>query len=510
MTRALSLCAAFLLALVACGGGDEPAAPRPGTDTEATEPPPSIAENVEVDQVAVLQATTALLFDEAEARAERNAPVIAQRPGLLRVHARPKKRRIRTPPLVAEVRLRSGGEEIVLRDGPKRLVTLDEGDPSSAFVFELPPERVTADATLSITISDPASPAPGAVFPADGTAFPLEAKDSAPALRVKFVPIRYDNDGSQRLPDLSERRVAYYRDELYKMYPVSRVEVSVREQLVWPLLVDSRGEGWDALLDAVMDLRVKDAAPDDEYYVGVFTPAENIQSYCQGGCILGVAPQAGPRDISLRAAMIVGFGMGSEGGTLAQELAHAMGRAHAPCGNPGALDYDFPYGAGGIGVWGWDVLSKELVSPSSRVHDFMSYCSPVWVSDYTYKGVFDRMDFVAKSKRPEATPTTTPPAADPSARPAARTMRSFRLAADGALVEGPRVEVLAGGETEPGAVDVSFEDAAGRLLERGKGFDRGVRRLGGRLLLPEAPPGAARARIAGLGEGPRALVRAAR
>jgi hypothetical protein len=27
----------------------------------------------------------------------------------------------------------------------------------------------------------------------------------------------------------------------------------------------------------------------------------------------------------------------------------------------------------------------------------MSYCSPVWISDYTYRGLFERLDYIASA-----------------------------------------------------------------------------------------------------------------
>ena len=49
-----------------------------------------------------------------------------------------------------------------------------------------------------------------------------------------------------------------------------------------------------------------------------------------------------------------------------------------------------------IGAPGWDVLGKEVKSSDEYV-DFMSYCNPVWVSDYTWKAIYDRMQKVDAS-----------------------------------------------------------------------------------------------------------------
>jgi len=66
------------------------------------------------------------------------------------------------------------------------------------------------------------------------------------------------------------------------------------------------------------------------------------------------------------------------------ELGHNWGREHAPCGVSG--DPSYPYEGGSIGVWGYDRATGTLKSPSGHA-DIMSYCSPFWTSDYTYRGV---------------------------------------------------------------------------------------------------------------------------
>jgi hypothetical protein len=68
------------------------------------------------------------------------------------------------------------------------------------------------------------------------------------------------------------------------------------------------------------------------------------------------------------------------------ELGHNFGRSHAPCGNPSAPDPSYPYANASIGVYGIDLGDMTLKSPSVYA-DVMSYCSPDWISDYTYTGV---------------------------------------------------------------------------------------------------------------------------
>jgi hypothetical protein len=79
------------------------------------------------------------------------------------------------------------------------------------------------------------------------------------------------------------------------------------------------------------------------------------------------------------------------------EIGHTHGRDHAPCGIPDAGDLNFPHAGAALGTWGYDLVNKKLIDPS-KAKDVMSYCSPVWTSDYTFVALFDRMKSVNKAK----------------------------------------------------------------------------------------------------------------
>jgi hypothetical protein len=70
----------------------------------------------------------------------------------------------------------------------------------------------------------------------------------------------------------------------------------------------------------------------------------------------------------------------------AHEWGHNFGRYHVDCGGPAGPDPNYPYPGGSIGVYGFDLTLSLLRSPASY-YDLMSYCSPDWISDYTYRAV---------------------------------------------------------------------------------------------------------------------------
>lgn len=503
----------FGTALVSgCGSTSEDEAKTgPATSIAPTTPAGPINEQLMIDEIAVFQGTKATLVEQGDLKPEAkiNAPVIAGRPAFIRVFV---KAIAGTRPLVeGELRVkRAGKEDLVLKDGGKRVVPeLDESMLEQTLNFSVPAEDMTADATFSVRAGLELDGPDVLSFPLDGSTAPFNAKTASKTLRVKFVPVSYEADeGTSLTPEVD---VANLKDTLYKLYPVANVEVTIREPLKWSTPVKSNGPGWDELLTGIMQLRRADKAERDVYYVGVFTPKASIDQFCnQGGCILGVAPgNADERDVNQRVALVLGYKSRSAGSTLAQELAHAMGRMHAPCGVSQAVDDDFPYGSGGIGVWGYDILKKELVDPGNRYRDFMSYCGPTWTSDYTYKGIFDRMDIVSKQQQAIDAGNTggsTPPGSG-GAGAATRTMQSFRITSDGAVHEGPQVDVLDAPSSRDDAsatnasdVTIAYEGAGGSVLSASKARVTTISGTNSRLVVaPLAPIGATHARVVAKG-----------
>jgi hypothetical protein len=449
--------------------------------------PETIDSIVSFNQIAVYQGVKVTLLDNGQVTAP-NAPVVPGRPALVRIHAKtaPPPAGTATPRkpirLKAELRVHVDGEQdIVLTDGPRTLTaTLDEATITSTFNFELEAEQVKPGATISVSLFDPSGKDPTTVrYPAEEEpALSMNVGPIAPKLKVRLVPVEYGGDGSGRVPPLDDETVEAYRKGLYKLYPVADVEVSIREPLKWPLVVEPTGKGWDELLDAIMKTRKGDAPPDDVYYVGIFNPAPTEREYCQRGCVLGVAPWSTLRETSFRAALVVGYPSERANGTMAQEIAHAMGRAHAPCGNPAGIDKKYPYTSGGIGVWGWDIIEKELIDPDDRVFDFMSYCNPVWVSDYTFKALYERMVQDAEAAAHEG-----------GGGEERRSAKTYRVAEDGSIRPGPTIDVSASSVADETFV---LEDASHAVVGEIRGFFWPTSGIGGGyLVVPDDPPAAA-------------------
>ncbi len=325
---------------------------------------------------------------------QRNAPVVAFKKAVVRIFVTPDPG-FQPRQIVARLELVSGLNP-GFQDLPKQVIApSNEADWGSTFTFDIPPQFVTPDLQYAVTLFEAAPGSPqgdtgGARFPASG-GHGFGALDSNGTYKVVVVPVISNGV----TPDVGPNRIQQYRDRLYAMFPANDVEINVRAPVQGPS-VSGQGGGWNTLLNTILDLRQQDNVPRTVYYYGVVTPAGSFQQYCNFGCVagLGSVPPAG--DNYGRAAVGLGFFPGGNGGdspdTMAHELGHALGRPHAPCMTADAPP-GYPYPGGLIGSWGFDLISNQLKSPASYT-DIMGYCNPTWISDYTYRAMFDRISFV--------------------------------------------------------------------------------------------------------------------
>jgi hypothetical protein len=291
----------------------------------------------------------------------------------------------------AVLTLVNGGKETELEASLTPRAASKDEDRASTFNFEVAPELLGDDTAMRVTLEEKDCDLkrklnPNARFPAAGST-PLQA-ERVGKLRVVLLPIKVGSF----VPDTGTTQVSTIREALKAQYPVAEVEVTVAPAVTWTLGLSADGTGWSELLNEIRRKRQRDSVDRDIYYYGLVSPKGDLRSYCGLGCILGLAPQTSYVSPTDQVALGVGFVDDSTYNTAVHELGHAHGRGHAPCvqrgGSIQGVDRNFPQKDGSVGNWGWDSRSDALIEPTAA--DVMGYCSPSWISDYTYAALAER------------------------------------------------------------------------------------------------------------------------
>lgn len=333
-----------------------------------------------VTEVAFYQAVKSTVFSDGQAHAP-TVSLVAGRPAVVRVFATSAS----TTGAPVTARLTVG--DTVLEQTVGGAMASSDGDYDSTINFDVPAEamQVGMDWRLEL-VEEGTQPGsnPGATTPLTQLAL-----ETSHAVHITLIPVRYQADGSNRMPDTSQNQIDRYRAYFMTLYPATDVTVSVGATLPWNNAIDASGNGWDTLLNAISQERTSANVPFDEYYYGIFEPDDSFNSFCSGGCVAGLGFIGEPGGEYSRAAIGLGYGGDMAAWTAVHELGHNHGRPHSPCGGVSGADPNFPHSGGSIGVWGMDIFGHQLVSPTYK--DFMGYCDPSWISDYVYEEVLSFM-----------------------------------------------------------------------------------------------------------------------
>jgi len=391
-------------------------------------------DGLSVGKVAVYQAVEVTLRDGTDTAL--NAPIVAQREALVRVWLAPG----------TEWTARNVEAELVIGNGVNSRTAASvlevsaasiDFDLGSTFTFTLRASEVTDTTTLSIVLRDAADASALGRWPTAGP-YALVTSSSKGPFVVTLVPIVANGLS----PDVGAQTLARFERYLSHVYPASSVDMTVRPTPVrLDVALTADGGGWDDALDALYAARESDQPAPNTYYYGVLTPGSSMNAYCGSDCVVGLSTVAGRTEEGYRGAIGTGF-FESNGDTFSQEtmaheLGHALGREHAPCGHPDSVDPKYPYASGQIGVYGYD--GRNLLDRDDY-KDEMTYCVPVWISDYTWSGIFSRISYV-------------------------NGLAQKRVATNGAAAPRSRILALAAGGLHWGRERTSASAAEGELAE---------------------------------------------
>ncbi|MBI5499823.1 MAG: hypothetical protein HY907_06245 [Deltaproteobacteria bacterium] len=267
--------------------------------------------------------------------------------------------------------------------------------PESLAEFELTAEQVTGALSIAVAVLDPVAPSVpvgtphAARYPADGSTRAVELRSARDPARLVLIPIRYARDGNEYFPDMSAEQIELYRETLLAAYPAVAWDIAIHEEVYWDRPPSWSGFNFGALNAYISDLKAaEDDIPQSHYY-SLVSPDDSFAAYCTPMCVAGESYLVTePSASNVRVGAGLGFTGAESAWTMVHELGHVFGRGHSGCSVP-RDDRAFPHAGGVIGVWGRDPRDGRYWPPGTA--DFMGYCTPPWVSDYTWNRLFDRL-----------------------------------------------------------------------------------------------------------------------
>jgi len=445
--------------------------------------PPLAARALRITDVTVNQGVSILLVDNSTPANARQAPLVADREGVLRVFVEPQPG-WQARDVTARLTLSA-----TVRDAQARVTDVSSATAlDSTINFTLAPGELAESTTFSVELLelDPCGTYAGDVNSARYPASNVESlyADAAPGqFRIVLVPVRYRADGSNRTPTTDGATVARFSERMYGMFPLSDLDVSIRQApLDFDDVIGADGQGWSNLLNECLSLRANDGAASNTYYYCAVRPSEDPVDFCAQGCVAGLGPVPSAGDTFNRAAIGLLYENGTD--TFVHETGHTLGLSHAPCGGISGADPDFPYSSGGIGVVGFDVAAQRLLDTQHR--DVMGYCGPVWISDYSYDKLYDRLVAVTASSATSLKRGTTPLA-----------LRPVIIDVDGTLSIGDTIWIDSAPLGE--AVTVEWIDEAGQSEALRATLVKVSHLPGGILYVPELANPPALIRVPGYG-----------
>ena len=306
----------------------------------------------------------------------------------------------------------TSGTQLTVRTSPSR------NDLEQSFLFELPWDW-TDRASLTLTADINPYKVPLESNYADDSRTIVVNFSPSPRLSAEFFRINFQTGGVWHRPRINKDVLQTY-SWIMRAYPIGGAIGENFKPRLWDVNDDGRVASW--VLQTSGDCNTNGGNAGNlcaSYYVNGWLKFYRDHAWVPntGDFYYGMIPDdAGfPRGQAMYDKTSVGpsgsgtWGWDTDGSYAdwyaAHEIGHSLGRAHptpsaTPCGNS-ASDNSFPYTGGQIGpadgrLNGFDAGDPgfgipRAVYPGTSWFDVMTYCNNQWISDYTYKAMYDFM-----------------------------------------------------------------------------------------------------------------------
>jgi hypothetical protein len=204
--------------------------------------------------------------------------------------------------------------------------------------------------------------------------------------KIVMVPVKYDYGNCHTdTSSVLANNLQVFADHFFAQNPIHTLHIEVHpDALVQETQVTTLAQ----INNALVSLRFTDFAEPNVYYFALFDSCSGGVDGA-GGLAPGTpGPLKGLGDLRVSTGLWVDLNWSKD--TFVHEVGHTQGRPHSPCGDPDGADDNFPYEGARIGVWGFNILNGQWYDPGNR-RDYMSYCNPTWVSDWTWGFVHEQV-----------------------------------------------------------------------------------------------------------------------
>ena len=221
-------------------------------------------------------------------------------------------------------------------------------------------------------------------LPSEGEHIQVGIEASNQVMKIVVVPFEYDDGGScVTTPDTSEATMQLFRDFMFMMNPVDRLEIELHEPVPWTEPLD----GFFELNVFMSELRFTEKAPPETYYYGLVDVCSNGLGGA-GGQAYGIPGDPSVDNAFQRVSAGLSLDPDWSAETFVHEVGHSQGRRHVACtGTEAGSDPSYPIEGGDVGEWGFGVIDFVLRHPTVN-KDYMTYCHPVWVSTWGWNKVY--------------------------------------------------------------------------------------------------------------------------